>query len=60
MVFTPKEPTRCPASRFGCDTATPRELDKYAPVAQLDRALVYETKGRVFESRRAHQFNSRL
>ena len=26
-----------------------------APVAQLDRAFGYEPKGRVFESRRAHQ-----
>ncbi len=25
-----------------------------APVAQLDRAFDYESKGRVFESRRAH------
>jgi hypothetical protein len=29
---------------------------KYAPVAQLDRALVSGTKGRGFESLRAHQF----
>ncbi len=27
---------------------------KGAPVAQLDRAFDYESKGRVFESRRAH------
>jgi hypothetical protein len=27
-----------------------------APVAQLDRVLVSETKGREFESRRARQF----
>ena len=29
---------------------------EYAPVAQLDRALVYEAKGRRFESVRAHHF----
>src|SRR6266478_7394135 len=28
-----------------------------APVAQLDRALASEARGRVFESRRAHHFN---
>ncbi len=28
---------------------------KHAPVAQLDRALVYETKGRRFESSPAHK-----
>ncbi len=27
-----------------------------APVAQLDRALASEARGREFESRRAHQF----
>ena len=27
-----------------------------APVAQLDRVLVYETKGQRFESFQAHQF----
>ena len=27
---------------------------QFAPVAQLDRALVSETKGRTFESSRAH------
>ena len=27
-----------------------------APVAQLDRALASEAKGRVFDSRRAHQY----
>jgi hypothetical protein len=31
---------------------------KDAPVAQLDRAFDYESKGRVFESRRAHHLNS--
>jgi hypothetical protein len=30
----------------------------YAPVAQLDRAFDYESKGRVFESRRAHYLKS--
>jgi hypothetical protein len=29
-----------------------------APVAQLDRAFDYESKGRVFESRRAHHLTS--
>ncbi len=33
---------------------------KCAPVAQLDRAFDYESKGRVFESRRAHQKNQAL
>ena len=28
----------------------------YAPVAQLDRVLVSEAKGRGFDSRRAHHF----
>ena len=28
---------------------------KHAPVAQLDRAFDYESKGRTFESCRAHQ-----
>ena len=28
-----------------------------APVAQLDRALASEAKGRAFESRRAHQYD---
>ena len=28
-----------------------------APVAQLDRALAYEARGRVFESPRAYQLN---
>ncbi len=28
----------------------------YAPVAQLDRVFDYESKGREFESRRAHHF----
>ncbi len=31
-----------------------------APVAQLDRAFDYESKGRTFESCRAHQLNQRL
>ena len=32
-------------------------LDKdIGPVAQLDRALVYETRGRRFESCRVHQY----
>ena len=30
----------------------------YAPLAQLDRALVYGTKGRAFESLTAHQKKS--
>jgi hypothetical protein len=29
-------------------------VPKVAPVAQSDRAFDYESKGRVFESRRAH------
>ena len=29
-------------------------IPKYAPVAQMDRALVSETKGRTFESSRAY------
>jgi hypothetical protein len=29
-------------------------IPQCAPVAQLDRAFDYESKGRVFESRRAH------
>ena len=29
--------------------------NSYAPLAQLDRALVYGTKGRAFESLTAHQ-----
>ncbi len=29
----------------------------YAPLAQLDRALVYGTKGQEFESLTAHQKN---
>ena len=32
-----------------------RRLLTHAPVAQLDRVLVSETKGRGFDSRRAHQ-----
>jgi hypothetical protein len=28
----------------------------FAPVAQLDRVLVSEAKGRGFDSRRAHQY----
>ena len=35
-----------------CYTLT---IQKYAPVAQLDRVLVSEAKGRGFDSRRAHQ-----
>ncbi|GAO36497.1 hypothetical protein SCT_1904 [Sulfuricella sp. T08] len=31
-----------------------------APVAQLDRVLVSEAKGRAFESRRAHQIQEGL
>ena len=33
--------------------------DYKAPVAQLDRVLVSEAKGRGFDSRRAHQFGCR-
>ena len=32
-------------------------MKKQAPVAQLDRALPSEGKGREFESRQAHQFD---
>ncbi len=32
----------------------------FAPVAQLDRVLVSEAKGRGFDSRRAHQKMSKL
>ena len=32
-------------------------LPKFAPVAQLDRAFDYESKGRTFESCRVHQQN---
>ncbi len=31
-------------------------MDHYAPVAQLDRALPSEGRGREFESRRVHQY----
>ena len=31
-------------------------IDKFAPVAQLDRAVASEATGREFESLRAHQF----
>src|SRR5208282_2347178 len=33
----------------------PRRTPSRAPVAQLDRALAYEARGRVFESPRAYQ-----
>ena len=32
-----------------------QNLAQYAPVAQLDRAFDYESKGRTFESCRVHQ-----
>ena len=35
-------------------------VEKYAPVAQLDRASGYEPEGRVFESLRAHQINQQF
>ena len=31
----------------------------FAPVAQLDRVLVSEAKGRGFDSRRAHQYSEK-
>ena len=34
---------------------TPLDLAKNAPVAQLDRALDYESRGQEFESLRARQ-----
>ena len=34
------------------------KLDKYAPVAQLDRALGYELRGREFESLQAHHLTN--
>ena len=33
------------------------EIDMHAPVAQLDRALDSDSKGRWFESSRAYQIN---
>ena len=51
----------CRRIQMGCAKA--RETVPYgglqdAPVAQLDRAFDYESKGRTFESCRAHHFNS--
>ena len=43
-----------------CATATQAgvPVPLCAPVAQLDRALAYEARGRVFESPRAYHLNS--
>ena len=56
--------SRAPATRLAaaarprCPISVDRVLLlKEAPVAQLDRALPSEGKGRVFESRRARQRN---
>jgi hypothetical protein len=44
-----KDNPRAKAARLVCYNG------RIAPVAQLDRVLVSEAKGREFESRRAHQ-----
>jgi len=45
----------------GCFAADPAscKLSALAPVAQLDRVLGYEPRGRGFESCRAHHMNQR-
>ena len=46
---TEKDSSRAKAARLICYNG------RIAPVAQLDRVLVSEAKGRGFDSRRAHQ-----
>ena len=38
-----------------CNPSSPTPHISHAPLAQLDRALVYGTKGQEFESLTAHQ-----
>jgi hypothetical protein len=44
----------CQGEGRGFDSRRPLQID-FAPLAQLDRAFDYESKGREFESLRAHQ-----
>jgi hypothetical protein len=44
----------------GIGVTVPRDKPKHAPVAQLDRALDYESRGQEFESLRARHFGTEL